>query len=64
MAAFPSSDEEGRLRHQENAAKQPLKGADGVVLINKRNGWFEPTTPSAPNKEPSDHLIDGAATPP
>ena len=27
----PLLGEEGWLRHQENAAKPPLKGADGVV---------------------------------
>ncbi len=29
---IPLLKEEGWLRHQENAAKPPLKGADGVVI--------------------------------
>src|SRR5437773_11812621 len=42
----------------------PLKGADGVVRANSKTILFEPTTPSAPDLVPSQHLCDGAATPP
>src|SRR2546422_11730069 len=38
----------------KNAAKPPLKGADGVVPIKKLK-VVEPTTPTAPTKEPSGH---------
>ena len=63
---LPSSDEEGWLRHQENTAKPPFEGADGVVLIKRlrRQSLLERTTPSAPIKVPSGHLLGGAATPP
>jgi len=46
---FPSSAEEGWLRHKKNAAKPPLIGADGVVLV-KKQAVVEPTTPAAPIK--------------
>src|SRR5439155_14839712 len=42
----------------------PLKGADGVVGSKLLNNFFEPTTPSAPDSVASQHLFDGAATPP
>src|SRR5439155_17761198 len=42
----------------------PLKGADGVVRSNSKTIFFEPTTPSAPDSVASQHLFDGAATPP
>ena len=37
---------EGWTRHQEDAAKRPLKGADGVVAHEPRDS--QATTPSAP----------------
>ena len=41
----PSSDEEGWLRRQEDIAKPPFEGADGVVLIKKMNHLNEPPRP-------------------
>ena len=35
---FPSSAEEGSLRHQENAREATFEGADGVVLVQKISG--------------------------
>ena len=57
--AVPSFAKEGWKRPEENAAKHPLKGADGVVVSSYRlfipnefdNRWRETTTPSAPTKE-------------
>ena len=59
----PSFAKEAWTRPKENAAKHPLKGADGVVVSSYRlfipNGfdkrWLETTTPSAPAKE-RDHF--------
>src|SRR6185503_7810633 len=56
---FPSFAKEGWTRPKENAAKHPLKGADGVVVSSYRlftptgfdNRWLETTTPSAPARE-------------
>jgi hypothetical protein len=53
---FPSFAKEGWTRPKEDAAKHPLKGADGVVVSSYRlfiptcfdNRWLETTTPSAP----------------
>src|SRR5919198_446354 len=67
----PLLSEEGWLRHQSNAAKPPLKGADrgrsprkpdrAQPLIKR---WFPfGTTPDAPSKE-REHFFDGASTPP
>src|SRR2546427_9606079 len=42
----------------------PLKGADGVVRSNSKTISLERTTPSAPDLVASQHLFDGAATPP
>src|SRR5437867_11805680 len=54
----------GWLRHQQNAAKPPLKGADGVVLVKKINcGLNEPPRPRQ-IRCLRDIFIDGAATPP
>src|SRR6185436_12309390 len=68
---FPSFAKEGWTRPKENAAKHPLKGADGVVVSNDRlfvpndcdNRWLETTSPAAPASE-RDHFLYGAATPP
>ena len=53
MQAVPSFAKEGWTRPKENAAKHPLKGADGVVVSSYRlfmpngfiNRWLEATTP-------------------
>src|SRR2546425_7752888 len=42
----------------------PMKGADGVVRSNSKTISLERTTPSAPDSVASQHLFDGAATPP
>ncbi len=60
--AFPSFAKEGWTRPQENAAKHPLKGADGVVVSSYRlfvpnefdNRWLETTTPSPLLREGGD----------
>jgi hypothetical protein len=56
---IPFFAKKGWTRPKENAAKHPLRGADGVVVSSYRlcipNGfdkrWLETTTPSALNKE-------------
>ena len=56
---IPFFAKKGWTRPKENAAKHPLKGADGVVVSSYRlfipngfdNRWLETTTPSALNKE-------------
>ena len=71
---LPSSDEEGAkrepdrakhkemLRHQENGPLR-FEGAAGVVCSTTDDRCFEPTTPSAPAKEATRHLIDGRSHP-
>ena len=67
----PPSRRRGGRDLKKNAAKHPLKGADGVVVSSYRlsspngfdNRWLETTTPSALNKERGRFLY-GAATPP
>jgi len=59
LDGYPSFAKEGWTRPKEDAAKHPLKGADGVVVSSYRlfipngfdNRWLETTTPSAPTKE-------------
>src|SRR6266496_233027 len=48
----------------KNGAKPPLKERTGWLVQLPIVRWFERTTPSAPGKEASQHLISGAATPP
>ena len=60
---IPLLAEEGWTRHQQNIAKHPFIGADGVVRSAKYIG-SELTTPSARNKVASRLLIDRASTPP
>jgi hypothetical protein len=56
---IPFFAKKGWTRHEENAAKHPLNGADGVVVSSYRlfipngfdNWWLETTTPTAPAKE-------------
>jgi hypothetical protein len=68
---IPFFAKKGWTRPKENAAKHPLKGADGVVASSYRlyipndfdNRWLETTTPSALNMERCRFSL-GAATPP
>jgi len=53
---IPLLEKEGWTRHKKNAAKPPLKGADGVVAHTKC--LAELTTPSAPSKEASRNLLN------
>src|SRR6266699_3598116 len=41
-----------------------MKGADGVVRSTSKTISLERATPSAPDSVASQHLFDGAATPP
>jgi len=58
-AEFPFFAKKGWTRPQENAAKLPLIGADGVVVSSYRlsypnrfdKRWLETTTPSAPARK-------------
>ena len=52
---IPLLEKEGWTRHKKNAAKPPLKGADGVVI---RGTYSIMTTPSAPSKEASRNLLN------
>jgi hypothetical protein len=67
---FPLLEKEGWPRHQKDAAKPPLKGADGVARSASPQGRSlkrssaELTTPSAPLRWLRDFLLLGASTPP
>jgi hypothetical protein len=61
---LPSLAKDGWTRHQEKCCKASFKGADGVVGSTSDYSVVERTTPSAPAKEASRYLINGAATPP
>src|SRR6266404_3839762 len=62
----PLLGEEGWLRHQEDAAKPPYEGADGVVSPGQRyNVNFYPNDhPVCAASEASRLFLTGAATPP
>ena len=61
---LPSSAEEGWTRHQENIAKLPLKGADGVVLVKQICSVVDQHHPVCADKVASRLFFDRAATPP
>jgi hypothetical protein len=56
----PLLEQEGWTRHQENAAKHPLKGADGVVSSGK---YLENDHPVCAALE-RELFLNGAASPP
>src|SRR6266850_1632076 len=62
----PLLGEEGWLRHQENAAKPPYEGADGVVSPGERFdvNIYHNDHPVCAASEASRLFLTGAATPP
>src|SRR3989454_11753297 len=63
---FPSLGEEGWLRHQEDAAKPPYEGADGVVSpgYHFNVNIYHNDHPVCASSEASRLFLTGAATPP
>src|SRR5437870_1002547 len=57
---IPLPGKEGWTRHQENAAKPPLKGADGVVSHDTFRKSDHPVCATSERES----FINGAATPP
>src|SRR6266446_2643341 len=62
----PLLGEEGWLRHQEDAAKPPYEGADGVVSPGQRYNvnMYHNDHPVCAASEASRLFLTGAATPP
>src|SRR6266404_4975834 len=62
----PLLGEEGWLRHQEDAAKPPYEGADGVVSPGERYNvnMYHNDHPVCAASEASRLFLTGAATPP